>query len=220
MTETTDNMPATRSEATALCKNRYFTGRPCKRGHIAARRTGCGTCIECSAVMVRKWQDANPAKVKTASRKWYSDNPEKARKKTKDWHSANREKIREMSRSYRAHNSEKMNSLRRAWEVANPAKKNAINAKRRAAKRNATPAWANSDDILVFYEESARLTVETGVAHHVDHIIPLQSNTVCGLHVACNLRVITMAENLAKKNSYSTDNNVPITEAGKNDNAG
>lgn len=218
MTASINSMPSSRSEAKALCKNMYFTGRPCKRGHIAERRTGCGTCVECSALTIRKWQEANPEKVKLASRTWYSGNPEKARKKTKEWHSANREKSREMSRSYRLHNSEKLNALTRAWQVSNPAKKNAINAKRRAAKRNATPAWANSDEILVLYEEATRLSAETGVAHHVDHIIPLQGKDVCGLHLACNLQVITAAENLAKKNSYSPDQNVPITEAGNDSN--
>lgn len=45
-----------------------------------------------------------------------------------------------------------------------------------------------------------RLTRETGIPHQVDHIVPLQSKIVCGLHVEHNLRVITATENARKKN--------------------
>lgn len=37
---------------------------------------------------------------------------------------------------------------------------------------------------------------------HVDHIVPLQSNWVCGLHCEANLRVIPGAENESKRNFW------------------
>lgn len=208
-----------RAEAKELGLGFYFTGKPCKRGHVTNRRTGCGSCVDCASATTKAWQDANPDRLKLASQRWYSANPEKSRQKTRAWHEANREKSREASRNYRAANAEKMRHLDRAWAAANPEKKNAINAKRRAAKHNATPAWADIDEILSFYEEAARLTAATGIDHHVDHIVPLQGGTVCGLHVTWNLRVIPARENLAKKNLHWPDmwpdeQNVPITEAG------
>ena len=45
-----------------------------------------------------------------------------------------------------------------------------------------------------------RATETTGKLHVVDHIIPIRSEFVCGLHVPCNLRIITQEENLKKSN--------------------
>lgn len=69
-------------------------------------------------------------------------------------------------------------------------------------RRTVRPAWASAGAIRAVYDEARRLTRETGVAHHVDHIIPLRGEFVSGLHVAENLRAIPAAENLRKRNRY------------------
>jgi hypothetical protein len=74
--------------------------------------------------------------------------------------------------------------------------------KRRAAKLQRTPAWADLGAIRRVYEEARRLTVATGIPHHVDHDIPLQGELVSGLHVHNNLQILTGSENSRKKNHY------------------
>lgn len=69
-------------------------------------------------------------------------------------------------------------------------------------RRMISPPWADRQSILAVYAEAKRLTLETGILHHVDHIIPLQGELVSGLHVAENLRAIPAAENLRKRNRY------------------
>lgn len=71
---------------------------------------------------------------------------------------------------------------------------------RRACLLNATPPWVDPRALLAIYEERARIERETGIPHHVDHIVPLQGEGVCGLHVPWNLRVIPARENLRKGN--------------------
>lgn len=68
---------------------------------------------------------------------------------------------------------------------------------------NRMPAWANEGQINDIYLQSLRVSFETGVEHHVDHIIPLNGKNVCGLHVSENLRVITWRENVSKGNRWS-----------------
>ncbi|CAB3742457.1 hypothetical protein LMG22037_06604 [Paraburkholderia phenoliruptrix] len=87
---------------------------------------------------------------------------------------------------------------------------------RQAAELRATPPWADPKKIAAIYDEAARLTKETGVPHHVDHIVPLQGpiatygpftgmRIVFGLHWEENLRVIPARENVVKGNRYWPD---------------
>jgi hypothetical protein len=71
---------------------------------------------------------------------------------------------------------------------------------RHAAKLKATPAWADIGAIKAIYEKARRMTEETGIQHHVDHIIPLRGRGVCGLHIHTNLQVLTAQENKRKSN--------------------
>ena len=72
--------------------------------------------------------------------------------------------------------------------------------RRRIFMALATPAWANMKMIKSVYLERDQLNMQTDERYEVDHIIPIQGVTVCGLHVENNLRVITAFANRKKKN--------------------
>lgn len=80
-----------------------------------------------------------------------------------------------------------------------------VESERRATRLNATPPWLNDaqrKQIAALYRRAAYLTRKTGIAHHVDHIVPLQHADVCGLHVPWNMQILTATENLSKNNSF------------------
>lgn len=75
--------------------------------------------------------------------------------------------------------------------------------RRRLKEKLATPKWAVIKAIREFYKNAARISVETGIPHHVDHIYPLQGRNVCGLHVETNLQIISGVVNIAKGNKIT-----------------
>lgn len=91
------------------------------------------------------------------------------------------------------------------WQKHNIDKVNASSAKRRALKLRATPDWLTKDDldaIESFYTLSKSIECNTGIKHHVDHIVPLQGENVCGLHVPWNLQILEASENIRKSNKF------------------
>lgn len=79
------------------------------------------------------------------------------------------------------------------------------NASRQRAKNGATPSWADRDKIKAIYKDAEAMSVLSGIKYHVDHIVPLKSKLVCGLHCEANLQIITAVENLKKHNLHWPD---------------
>jgi 5-methylcytosine-specific restriction endonuclease McrA len=78
-------------------------------------------------------------------------------------------------------------------------------AKRHACKLQRTPPWADMRAIRALHAEAQRLTMETVISHHVDHIIPLRGRLVSGLHVHNNLQILTGSENSSKWNRFEVE---------------
>lgn len=70
-----------RAEAKAAGATTYFTGLPCKHGHIAKRCTANGSCITCSTERAKAARDANLAGARAKERERRARNPEQAAKR-------------------------------------------------------------------------------------------------------------------------------------------
>lgn len=129
-------------------------------------------------------------------RKILSQNPEfieKERKRALNKYYKYRDKYNIKTNEYnKLHRAEKR-IYEKEWRKNNLAKLNAKNAKRRAAKLNQTPKWANLKDIEEFY-------INCPKGYHVDHIIPLKGKNVRGLHILENLQYLPASENIKKGN--------------------
>lgn len=49
-------LPASRSEAAEIGAPRFLTGRKCGQGHVAARYTSSGQCVECARESEKRYR--------------------------------------------------------------------------------------------------------------------------------------------------------------------
>ena len=189
----TSTLPKSRAEAKAKGAKHYFTGEPCKHGHVAPRKTK-GACTECLRI---DWGKNNAARAEYF-RQYNQRASVKDRKN--DWYVANRDKVIQAAATRPA---AVMREYRNAWKRNNVLQVRADTKARRRKHRIATPKWLTrrqKSEIRQLYQIAMTMTKTTGEQYVVDHIVPLRSEFVCGLHVPWNLRVITREENLAKSN--------------------
>lgn len=110
------------------------------------------------------------------------------------WCKNNKEVRARISAKYRANNLEKAQAAVNRWQRNNRPIVNAIKRKRYAKEMNSIPSWVDWDLVKDMYLEAEyhQLTV--------DHIVPLVSKTVCGLHWEGNLQLLSFSENASKGN--------------------
>jgi hypothetical protein len=146
------------------------------------------------------YRAANPERHKAATAAWREANKERFLGMKVVWRKANAEHVKAYRKQQYELTRERENELARLYKKNNAARISALNCKRQAQRLKALPAWADLIAIETLYMEARTLTETTAVPHHVDHIVPLQSKRVCGLHCEANLRVITGKVNQSKSN--------------------
>jgi len=178
--------------------------KPCiKCGAID--RMASGRCRPCTKAYKAAYHLANREKLIAKTAAWRKDNPERTQAQFVAYRAANRDKNKIQNAAWRKANMEKAKILNARWAKSNPQKANARANRHRASKLNATPLWANRFFIEEIYDLARLRTKATGLKWHVDHIVPLQSQIVCGLHIEHNLQVVPARHNLSKGNFYWPD---------------
>lgn len=104
-----------------------------------------------------------------------------------------------------ARNHQRFMQMRKAWSEKNKHVEMERVRRRQAAQRKATPKWANISKMREFYRLALDKTEATGVKWSVDHIVPLISDVVCGLHVEHNMQVLPFSDNVRKGNRVWPD---------------
>jgi len=189
-------------------------------------------CKACSLVVKKKKYQENPELKKAKSQQYRTEHPDYC----KDYYAANQDRYLAFSRvfrqehpdkakadnekfkrdnpeyfqEYRDTHKEETAARTKKWTQENPARKAASTAKRRAALLQRTPPWLTDEHWARIQE----IYDSCPPGHHVDHIIPLQGETMSGLHVPWNLQHLTSEDNLSKSNKleghYGTEEETHI----------
>jgi hypothetical protein len=157
-------------------------------------------CKICQRLQKKEYHQNNQDKVLQWRKEYYQNNRDKELQRHKEYRQNNPDKVLQRHKEYYQNNQDKVLQRRKEYHQNNPDKARAKRARRRAAKNNATPPWADKAAINAIYAEALWLQEFTGEPYHVDHIVPLKSDFVCGLHVPANLQTLPGAENIAKGN--------------------
>ena len=174
-------------------------------------------------VASKKWRENNADLKKAKAKEYRLNNLERIRAKDLEYYAANAEKVRQRSviwrrenkerftatvNNWRSQNKDRLRKIRRRWTDKNPDYLTFKTAAYRASKLKATPFWLEDEDyeqISEMYTVAKMFQIYTGQEYHVDHIVPLQNESVCGLHVPWNLQILLGTENQSKSNRYWPD---------------
>lgn len=95
-----------RDEAIAASLKRFFTGKPCNKGHVSERSTSDYACVECSKEKASRERAANPETQRRRVRESYKRNIEVRRQQARDYmnsrYAADPDGFREKQRQRRA----------------------------------------------------------------------------------------------------------------------
>lgn len=147
-------------------------------------------CKDCQSLYNKAYREKHRESLLQADRERYANNREELKAKAIAYKSLNRDYYEDYNKSYYLLNKHKFL---------------AYNSKRRKVIMQATPKWLSQgqkQQIEDIYWLAQDLQAVSDEIYHVDHIVPLRGNNVCGLHVAWNLQILPADLNLQKSNKY------------------
>lgn len=202
------SLPNSRKEAVKTRSIAYYTGLPCKHGHIDSRYTNTGICYQCKRNRAIRDYKINPSHKIQINKKSYQKNKEKnqeARQKSiKDYKAKHREKYLAANREYERRKRE--NPLYRLSSAIS------LGIWRFLKQRKEYNKWQNfvnfTLDELVAHLESQfvkEMTWENyGTFWEVDHVKPKSKcDTLQEAWQLSNLQPLTITQNRQKYNKWN-----------------
>lgn len=166
-------------------------------------------CNECGYERVRGWKNAARVEAKERGDKFFEGTPCDRGHTTR--YVANSTCVKcheEKSAAWRSNNKKRHKEMSEAWRLNNP-ERTAQGQLRRTRVRNKRVKFSSicadmpvvRDSINNIYDTARKISEQSGVDIHVDHIIPLAAENVCGLHVPWNMQITTSHYNCSKQNN-------------------
>ncbi len=200
-------------EAKKLNLKYYFTGKPCKYGHISKRYTKDRVCQECKKISGRKYYKENKdwiyPKKKEIYKKWYSNNKDKKRDYRKRYYNENSEKIKQMHKNRRKGLAEK--DPEKLWVF------NAFHdAKKRAKKKNLEFSLEKKDLIVPEYCPVLNIKLKFGVRIATDESPSIDRIDNTKGYTKDNICIISRRANSIKSNASFEEINLILKYIKKN----
>lgn len=175
----------TRDEALARGLKRYFTGKPCKHGHVAERHSADGACYECRGkINAASYRRHRESRISTVMKRYY-ENPTAHIERITEWANENRDRVRNNHRS---------------WSHKNPDKVYENTRNQQARRRGAVGSHTQEDieEIRRMQHNGCAYCQEIlGEEYEVDHIVPLKKG---GTNFRQNIQLVCPSCN-KKKNA-------------------
>jgi 5-methylcytosine-specific restriction endonuclease McrA len=190
-----------RSDAVQQGLKRYFTGKPCLRGHVAERFTSVYSCVICQRSHTDGWRDANPERHHELA----VQREKKYVERRKAYAIANRTQLSESNRRWYAENKQARKVSIQKWKAKNPDTLRAIkhNYRAKLADRGKFTAADVRDLMAVQKGKCAHPWCRVALKkYHVDHMIPVSSG---GLNVKSNLQLLCQPCNNKKWAKHPVD---------------
>ncbi len=174
----------------------YFTGKPCKRGHVAGRWVSNCRCKQCAYDQTNRWgKTRRGKKIKDKFRRRFAkNNPDYFN----DWRRANPDAIRIAKRKWYLKDPSKRVMAALRWVIKNREKARAA-VRNRTARRKLAKGRHTAEQVLAMLYAQKWICVGCGKSikkkRHIDHIMPL---TLGGSNYIRNLQGLCPSCNCSK----------------------
>ena len=219
-----------RKEAKAKNLTHYYTGEPCKYGHVDESRVSNSDCMSCRRKRYKIYVSKNREKVKARSKKYRENNKDKIQ----EYYDKNKDRIAGLKREYQVENAEKIKEYQREWSKNNrehirsyvneknkndPIRKMSNHSRsmiHRIMKSTGRKKVNNTSDIVGYTSKELKEYLESlftdGMSWdnygewHVDHIVPVSwwlENGITDpsqINALINLQPLWAEDNLKKSN--------------------
>lgn len=204
-----------RQAAIADGRRTYFSGRPCKRGHISEMHVNEG-CLQCKKDRRRpldpnlakaRWAayaSKNRERIRTAYAEYCEKNKTKINAKSAKWRETNRDKAIAASKAWREENLGRAKEMVLAWHSENAEARRVHKQNRRAREKLGGKLSIGIIQKLYKLQKGrcACCGAALGENYHLDHIMPL---ALGGLNTDDNVQLLRQKCNNEKRSKHPVD---------------